>query len=54
MTDPEVRSVEQCMWAMYRESCMEANTKKTHEGFKNFVAWRKRVEKYFDDIKDSS
>ena len=43
--------------AMYAEYCMEAGhgyAIMTPEGFTNFVAWRKRVEKYFENNKDSS
>ena len=47
-------SDDQHMFVMYGEACMEENTKMTLEGFKNFVAWRKRVEKYFDNNEDSS
>ena len=39
---------------MYGEACTEEGVTMTHEGFKNFVAWRKRVEKYFDNNEDSS
>ena len=42
------------MWAMYREACMEEGATKTPEGFMKFVAWRKNVEKYFDNNEDSS
>ena len=47
-------SDDQHMLVMYGEACMEENTTMTAEGFKNFVAWRKRVEKYFENISDSS
>ena len=42
------------MLVMYGEACTEEGATMTLEGFKNFVAWRKRVEKYFDNNEDSS
>ena len=42
------------MLMMYHEACIEENATMTHDGFMNFVAWRKRVEKYFDNNEDSS
>ena len=47
-------SDDQHMLVMYGEACMEENTTMTHEGFKNFVAWRKKVEKYFDNNKETA
>ena len=38
--------------AMYAEYCLEAGDRT--ESFIEFVAWRKRVEKYFENNKDSS
>ena len=45
--------------AMYAEYCFEAGDRSrlgpgTPQGFTEFVAWRKRVEKYFENNKDSS
>ena len=42
------------IWAMYVEACIEENVTMTPEGFMNFVAWRKNVEKYFDNNEVSS
>ena len=42
------------MLVMYGEACIEENATMTHEGFMNFVAWRKRVEKYFDNNEEAS
>ena len=42
------------IWAMYVEACMEEGVTKTPEGFMKFVAWRKNVEKYFDNNEVSS
>ena len=49
---------------MYAEYCMESGERMTDRGFMEFKAWRKRfvrevraiiaVEKYFDNMKDSS
>ena len=39
---------------MYREYCMEGGFVMSSEGFVEFVTWRKGVEKYFDNMKDSS
>ena len=39
---------------MYRENCFEGNLTLSSEGFAEFVAYRKRVEKYFKKMKDSS
>ena len=45
---------------MYAEFCIENDLvgapgiRLQGVGFNRFVAWRKRVEKYFDDISDSS
>jgi hypothetical protein len=47
MTEEEYRD-------MYRENCMESGSRMTERGFEEFKAWRKRVEKYFDNMKDSS
>ena len=47
-------SDDQHMLVMYGEACMEENTTMTAEGFKNFVAWRKKVEKYFDNNKETA
>ena len=33
---------------MYKECCIEENATMTPEGFMSFVAWRKNVEKHFD------
>jgi len=33
---------------MYREACLESGEQPTTEGFATFVAWRKRVEKFFE------
>ncbi len=38
--------------AMYAEYCMEGGFQISPEGFTEFVAWRKRVEKYFDGFED--
>ena len=45
--------------AMYAEYCLEAGDRSrlgqgTPQGFTEFVAWRKRVEEYFENNKDSS
>ena len=45
--------------AMYAEYCMEAGDRSrlgpgTPASFTEFVAWRKRVEKYFENSSDSS
>ncbi len=42
------------IWAMYVEACTEENVTMTPEGFMKFVAWRKNVEKYFENSSDSS
>ena len=57
MTEQEYRD-------MYAEYCMEGGERMTDRGFTEFKAWRKRfvrevraiiaVEKYFDNMKDSS
>ena len=39
---------------MYRENCFEGGFAMSSEGFAEFVTWRKRVEKYFEKMKDSS
>ena len=39
---------------MYAEYCMESGSRMTEGGFEEFKAWRKRVEKYFNNMKDSS
>jgi len=39
---------------MYRENCLEGGFAMSSEGFAEFVAYRKRVEKYFEKMKDSS
>jgi hypothetical protein len=39
---------------MYREYCMEGGFVMSSEGFAEFVTWRKRVEKYFDNSSDFS
>ena len=39
---------------MYKECCLEENATMTPEGFMSFVAWRKNVEKYFDNNEVSS
>ena len=39
---------------MYAEYCMESGTRMTDRGFVEFKAWRKRVEKLFDNRSDSS
>ena len=39
---------------MYNETCFETGARPTERGFKEFKAWRKRVEKYFDNMKDFS
>jgi hypothetical protein len=33
---------------MYNETCFETGARPTERGFKEFMAWRKRVEKLFD------
>jgi hypothetical protein len=47
MTEEEYRD-------MYRENCMESGSRMTEKGFEEFKAWRKRVEKLFDNMKDFS
>ena len=42
------------MLTMYGEACIEEGATMTHEGFKNFVAWRKKVEKHFDNNKETA
>jgi hypothetical protein len=37
---------------MYNETCFETGARPTERGFKEFKAWRKRVEKLFDNISD--
>ena len=39
---------------MYRENCFEGGFAMSSEGFAEFVTWRKRVEKYFDNSSESS
>ena len=39
---------------MYTEYAMESGSRMTEGGFEEFKAWRKRVEKYFNNMKDSS
>ena len=39
---------------MYRENCLEGGFAMSSEVFAEFVAYRKRVEKYFEKMKDSS
>ena len=39
---------------MYRENCLEGGFAMSSEGFAEFVAYRKRVEKYFENNPDSS
>ena len=39
---------------MYAEYCMESGSRLTERSFEECKAWRKRVEKYFDNMKDSS
>ena len=39
---------------MYAEYCMESGVRMTDRGFVEFKAWRKRVEKLFDNSSDSS
>ena len=39
---------------MYAEYAMESGSRMTERGFEEFKAWRKRVEKLFDNMKDSS
>ena len=47
MTEQEYRD-------MYAEYCMESGVRWTDRGFVEFKAWRKRVEKLFDNSSDSS
>jgi hypothetical protein len=47
MTEEEYRE-------MYAEYAMESGSRMTERGFEEFKAWRKRVEKYFDNMKDFS
>ena len=47
MTEEEYRE-------MYTEYAMESGSRMTEEGFEEFKAWRKKVEKLFDNMKDSS
>ena len=47
MTEQEYRD-------MYAEYCMESGERMTDRGFMEFMAWRKRVEKLFDNSSDSS
>jgi len=47
MTEEEYRE-------MYTEYAMESGSRMTEGGFEEFKAWRKRVEKYFNNMKDSS
>ena len=37
---------------MYAEYCMESGTRMTDRGFREFKAWRKRVEKLFEKDAD--
>ena len=39
---------------MYAEYCMESGERMSDRRFTEFKAWRKRVEKYFDNMKDFS
>ena len=39
---------------MYRENCLEGGFAMSSEGFAEFVAYRKRVEKYFEKRAESS
>jgi|TARA_R110000823_G_scaffold99002_1_gene213902 hypothetical protein len=34
---------------MYDEACMESGEKPSVSGLKNFIEWRKSVEKFFDE-----
>ena len=37
---------------MYAEYCMESGTRMTDRGFREFMAWRKRVEDLFEERAD--
>ena len=39
---------------MYAEYAMESGSRMTERGLEEFKAWRKRVEKIFDNMKDFS
>ena len=39
---------------MYTEYAMESGSRMTEGGFEEFKAWRKRVEKYFDNSSEAS
>ena len=39
---------------MYAEYCTDGLYAMSSEGFAEFVTWRKRVEKYFDNSSESS
>jgi hypothetical protein len=39
---------------MYAEYCTDGLFAMSSEGFAEFVTWRKRVEKYFDNSSESS
>ena len=47
MTEHEYRE-------MYTEFAFEAGAGMSDKGFEEFKAWRKRVEKYFENSSDSS
>ena len=46
MTEEEYRE-------MYTEHCAEAGARMSEKEFEEFKAWRKRVEKLFDNVKGS-
>ena len=39
---------------MYAEYCMESGERMTDRGFTEFKAWRKRVEKLFEEREEST
>ena len=39
---------------MYAEYCMESGERMTDRGFREFMAWRKRVEELFEKRAESS
>lgn len=49
LSNGEVKMTNQEYQEMYREVCFESGEKPSKKGFKNFVEWRKNVERLFDE-----
>ena len=53
MTEQEYRDMQEYL-DMYTEYCMESGERMTDRGFREFKAWRERVEKLFEKRAEST